>query len=240
MSEKSTITLDRFTCKVDEYFFCIVCDHIVIDPLECSNCENLACSECVAKIETCPQCNNQIKPRATSKYALQYYKKLTMKCINFNNGCTLEGQIHDVLEHQKSCDYEMFICSSPICKKKLLKIERYCLSPLVCSELCKKVCNFNKLLDTLGEEEILQAFQGFLYESKSQVIKERTMKIREEIDKLDKELAEKEKYEKEEESLLQELELRKENYHPGKWSIQGRYWTCCLSKNKLEIGCREL
>lgn len=213
---EGSISLERFTCHVDDYFVCFVCQNIVIDPLECSNCETLACKNCIQSLNNCSACLCLLKTRTTSKYAIFYYNKLTLKCVNYLNGCEIEGTIGDVLMHENACDYEMFVCASSICKKRQLKLDKYSSNPLVCTEMCQKLVEFDKILDSIDENEILNAFHTHLQDSKTRVVREMTQKIRKEIEELDRELEDKDKFEKEEESLMQELELRKENYHPGK------------------------
>ena len=234
------LNLGRFTCGVDDYFLCIYCNGVVFDPVECSNCEDLLCKSCSLHISSCPSCESSLKTRQTSKYALMIYSQLTLRCKNFLQGCNQEGLIIDTLSHHKVCEYETFDCANPLCTIKKLRINKYCDDPLVCSDDCKLITNFDKILKTKDQNLILTTLHTYLKEMKEKDLVEGSEKIKKHIQSLDEKLLLKEEFYKEEQELRDEIELRKKKIHPGKWNIQGKYWACCLNKSKLAIGCKAI
>ena len=235
-----SLNLGRFTCGVDDYFLCIRCNGVVFNPVECIDCEDLLCLSCSLQVANCPSCGSLILTRQTSKYALIIYSQLTLRCKNFLQGCNYEGLISNILSHQEECDYEVFDCSNPLCLIKKMKIEKYCDDPLVCSEDCKLVSNFDKILKTKDQNLILSTLHAYLKEMKGKDLIEVSEKIKKTILVLDEKLAEKENFEQEEQELKEEIELRRKKFHPGKWNVQGKYWVCCLNKSKLAIGCKAI
>ncbi|OMJ69221.1 hypothetical protein SteCoe_33117 [Stentor coeruleus] len=232
------LNLGRFTCGVDDYFLCVSCNGVVYEPVECSNCEDLLCSGCADNITTCPSCHENLETRVTSRYALQIYSQLTLRCHNFLQGCNQEGLIKDTLKHQGECEYEIFQCSNPLCLESKMRIDKYCDDPLVCSENCKLVVSFDRILKTRDQNLILTTLHTYLKELKEKELAEVTEKIRKSIEILDEKLMEKEEFATEEQELRDEIEMRRKKFHPGKWHAQGKYWVCCLNKSKLALGCK--
>ena len=121
-----------------------------------------------------------------------------------------------------------------------MKIEKFCDDPLVCSEKCKLVVRFDKILQTKDQNLILTTLHTYLKEMKEKEFHEVSEKIQKGIQILNEKLLEKESFAKEEIELKEELEIRKKKIHPGKWNVQGKYWLCCLNKSKLAIGCKAI
>lgn len=234
------LSLGRFTCGVDDYFLCVLCAGVVYQPVECSNCEDLLCAECSRQTPSCPSCGLALKTKETSKYALLIYSQLTLRCKNYLLGCNQEGLIQATLGHQKACEYEPFDCANPMCQNKKMKVERYCDDPLVCSENCKLVTSFDRILKTKDQNLILTTLHTYLKELKQNEFEEASEKIKKSIQVLDDKLLEKEEFFKEEEELKNEIEVRRKKYHSGKWNSQGKYWVCCLNKSKLAVGCKPI
>ena len=87
---------------------------------------------------------------------------------------------------------------------------------------------------------ILTTLHAYLREMKEKELAEATEKINKGIQALDEKLKEKIEFQKEEQELRDEIELRKRKVHTGKWNVQGKYWVCCLNKSKLAIGCKSI
>ena len=234
------LNLGRFTCGVDDYFLCISCNGVVYNPKECNKCEDLLCSACGDKLATCPSCNEPLLMQDTSKYALTTYSQLTLRCQNYLQGCNQEGLIPETLAHQSSCEYDSFTCSNPLCNAKKMKVEKYSEDPMVCSENCKLIVTFNKILQKGDQELILMTLHAFLRDLKERELADVTEKLKKNIDALDEKLLEKDAFLQEEKELRDEIEMRKRKVHTGKWNVQGKYWVCCLNKSKLAIGCKNI
>ena len=234
------LNLGRFTCGVDDYFLCVQCTGVVYDPVECSECEDLLCKSCAIQNSTCPSCGSVLTTRVTSKYAMMIYSQLTLRCKNYLQGCEQEGLISATLAHQKECQYEPFDCANPLCLVKKMRVERYCDEPLVCSENCKLISSFDRILKTNDQNLILTTLHTYLKELKQKELEDASEKIKKSIQVLDEKLLEKEDFAIEEQELKDEIEIRKKKYHSGKWNLQGKYWVCCLNKSKLAVGCKAI
>lgn len=148
-------SVDRFESQIDRYFFCVDCDNVSILPLECASCESLLCTDCAQELiessKPCPYCKTDLQIRKTSVYALNIYSAYMLSCSYKSNGCIYRGNVENMLGHEASCEYAIFTCSSPLCGKECLLRDKYSSNPLVCSDICGKVVEFETVLDTNDE-----------------------------------------------------------------------------------------
>jgi len=234
------LDLNQFEQEVDEYFLCGVCGGVAVEPQECSECESLYCTECGQVTENCPECLASLTLRKTSRYALQVYNSLSASCVNTAKGCHFHSKLNQLIEHQGVCQYQTCKCANPLCNKTFRKLERYSENPIVCSDLCKNIVDFQSILQAKDENAILYRFHLYLRDTKSNMLAEVTEKLQKEIEKCNISLEEEKTFEKQKEEILNEIELRKSSYHHGKWNKHSKYWTCCLTTDQLDIGCKAL
>lgn len=177
-----------------------------------------------------------------SKFASMVYNRLNLKCGHYQNGCEVVLTIEEIDEHDQNCVYITTVCESPVCGKEFVKKDKFKDEDqaLVCSDLCHSVVSFKNVLEGKDEIEVLQAFTKFLIGAKK-IVEAEVM------EELDPKLKDAEARKKEAEDLLHrkeelahELDERRKKYHPGKWNLSGKLWTCCGENDKFVIGCRDL
>lgn len=76
--------------------------------------------------------------------------------------------------------------------------------------------------------------------AKEKLAKEVTNKFQDQLKRLDNYEQQIKINEKEIAKLEEELNMRKQMYHPGKWNRFMKNWTCCSSHEQKSIGCKEL
>jgi hypothetical protein len=233
---------ERFTVPVDDFFVCRCCDKVVRNPKECKGCQNLMCKECTDQIKNCPHGCQELQICEASKYAAMVYGKLTLFCVFSCNGCFYQGSVYEVVAHEQVCDYVIIPCSSPLCSKQYMKRDAFNFNQtdLVCSELCQVIVDFRKVLETKDKVEVLKVFSNHLTQAKEIVERQVKEELRPKIKEYEKMKKEIESFRQKRDEVYYELENRKLRYHPGKWNINSRIWTCCQADEKYSVGCRDL
>ena len=131
--------------EIIKEILCPICTEIPLNPIECSNCKNIICKECLKKWNKCPfNCINfkEIELDRTFKKVINLFKT---KCPYLDKGCNKIIYFKDYLNHIKNCDYSEFICKVEGCQFKGNKKECcnhifYCGLKLIKCKYCHKKC----------------------------------------------------------------------------------------------------
>ena len=85
-------------------FSCVICSELLYDPMECSECQNTFCGECLKDwlargSDTCPACSKE-----KSEYTAMHRKlKNQMNNIMVKCKCDEEVQYDKLADHYKTC-----------------------------------------------------------------------------------------------------------------------------------------
>lgn len=134
----NTIELDKLDLKENEelnnLLICLICQNILNNPLECSNCERGFCSFCINQLSPlkCPTCkNNSFKePHIQTKHNLN---QLNFKFPN----CSCKVKYKDYFNHEKICPNNLSMC--PTCQEVVYKGD----SPVHGMNCPMRICNCN-------------------------------------------------------------------------------------------------
>lgn len=131
------LSSERFVDKDTEFFCCVICSDIVINPKMCSTCNHIFCSKCIdGWLNTnkyCPfKCSDKENmifvplPKSVKKM----YENLRVRC--FKENCKQIMPLKDLFKHENNCG--TFKCEnySKCGKDAPLKI----FEKRVCSEKC--------------------------------------------------------------------------------------------------------
>jgi hypothetical protein len=97
-----------------EELVCVICMNIVYDPLSCSKCQTLFCSQCIKewlrlKIYCPIKCQN-VSAQPIHKKVKDLLSKIKIKCPRNSAGCK-ESPFYENLEsHLKNCEILKFRC----------------------------------------------------------------------------------------------------------------------------------
>mmetsp|Transcript_1234 Transcript_1234/g.1969 ORF Transcript_1234/g.1969 Transcript_1234/m.1969 type:complete len:243 (-) Transcript_1234:1438-2166(-) len=227
----------RFVSALNDHFTCKVCQNVVRHPVECTECENLTCKDCLQS--ACPYECSSFVPKKPAKFAQIFYSSLKLKCANSSSGCEFVGTCEEIEFHEPTCMYVYLKCASPICSQQFLKAQRIKLrkNEMLCSDLCEHTYNFYSTLES-GSLEVLQKFSTEVTLAK-QIIDVQVMKeLGAKASFIQEKKKEIKRHQSELEARKDELKARKEKFHPGRWNTHSLMWSCCGRPNKYSVGCR--
>jgi hypothetical protein len=102
---------------------CIICTGIIIEPIQCSTCENCFCKNCINmwlnNSKTCPFKCSRLETKEASRLVKNMMSKLMFKCPL--NSCDNHVPYEDILQHEGRCGNENAKC--PLCKSQVRKCE---------------------------------------------------------------------------------------------------------------------
>lgn len=72
------------TGETPDNFKCNICQLLVCDPVECSNCDQLFCDECIKQWmkkgkQNCPLCQNNVTPNPINRILKKYLDQTLLK-----------------------------------------------------------------------------------------------------------------------------------------------------------------
>ena len=139
--------------KVNEEIRCRICLGILWDPKECKVCETCFCGPCLdqwlsTEGHKCPlKCSEEpeFKERA-HKIIRNMLSDLNFRCKNSHSGCQEIVEYSKILDHERTCDFDLKECSGKedgcttvLTKRELTQHEANCpLVPVEC-EYCKRM-----------------------------------------------------------------------------------------------------
>ncbi len=101
--------------KIEKEFICSICRDVIHIPKQInSSCEHIFCYYCISfRVEKdknlkCPNDSNSIEEpcfKNPSRYWLNNYNKLKMKCYFIVNGCKAVVDLEDIDKHERSCEH---------------------------------------------------------------------------------------------------------------------------------------
>ncbi|XP_065901480.1 TNF receptor-associated factor 6-like [Dysidea avara] len=115
-----------FTTDVPDRLVCKICQLASRDPHLSVCCGHTFCKTCVDQTKTsdhtaCPMCRNEEFPSFRNLEKDRDVKGLTIYCTNHEEGCTWEGEIRNLQNHEEVCPYEIAHCQfhNIGCKEKV-------------------------------------------------------------------------------------------------------------------------
>jgi hypothetical protein len=107
---------DRFvkSNKIEKEFICLICRNVIFEPKQInSSCEHIFCAQCISisinkNVFKCPYDRNPIEEpylMGPSRYWLNNYNKLRIKCYFNKSGCRAVVELEDLNKHESSCEY---------------------------------------------------------------------------------------------------------------------------------------
>jgi hypothetical protein len=232
---------ERFTCTVPEHFICLLCSNIVLDPRECSLCENLFCFLCIKTIGTCPMGCLNSNFNKIAKFALKTYNSLSLTCKYSTFGCNFQGILERVLEHEAKCEFFVVLCENSLCDRLIYRPSTQdpeC--PLLCSELCENIIKFSVMIQEENIRDSLNVFNTFFERCKKLAEIEVKEELQEKLRKIEENRRINEIFRRQKERLEKEIISRQSNFHPGQWNVRALKWTCCGIVEFTSIGCKHL
>jgi hypothetical protein len=235
-------TKNRFSCKIPEHFFCQICSNVVKDPRECVTCENLLCKSCIDSVDTCPFGCETYQFKRIAKFAMNMYQSLTLDCKNKPFGCTFNGTIRVMENHEENCQFIVAQCENSLCDRIILKKEKTKENsgPLLCSEICENLIKFSILIDENNLFETLQNFCALSERCKKLIEYEVKVEMESMYKKIEEHRREAELYRKQKDRIEKDIVSWQNAYHPGKWNLRTNKWTCCGINDNLAVGCKHI
>eukprot|EP00741_Cyanophora_paradoxa_P006138 tig00000944_g5951.t1 len=101
-------------------FTCAVCLEIAREPLSLHPCEHVYCTDCAARLRTCPQDNQRIdRKKPLAGQLLRMYKNLQLRCPLVKT-CKWTGALGDLQEHLSlRCSAVPVPCPYPGCPARV-------------------------------------------------------------------------------------------------------------------------
>ena len=101
-----------------DFYKCIICSKIMINPTDCENCGHSFCNECIS-ISKCPYGCEKKSLKPASMGIKNLLNNLKFKC--FNEGCEEIISYSDVKSHDNNCPFQKLSCPNDGCNEQLLK-----------------------------------------------------------------------------------------------------------------------
>ncbi len=107
-SEHQQCDVDRTQAQIpfDEDFDCLICKHVVQNPLACSECDRLFCTLCInqwhLRKKECPHCRQKSDMRRVSRILLKQINKVKFKCPD--ETCRVSFTLDDTKKHKSTCN----------------------------------------------------------------------------------------------------------------------------------------
>ncbi|XP_059139714.1 uncharacterized protein LOC131927859 [Physella acuta] len=140
----SRFDISNFSPLPDVELICGICKNVLDKPMETS-CRHVFCTECINQALDeqlkCPLCRKKCRRRNLKEVlplVQNMINKLTMKCSNFDKGCTDLISLEKYLDHNKICEYAMVQCRYKGCSKLLHRKEVKGHEKLLCPYRDKK------------------------------------------------------------------------------------------------------
>ncbi|CAD8151581.1 unnamed protein product [Paramecium octaurelia] len=117
---------------------CKICKNLTIDPVECTQCENLYCKECYqiskSSYDKCPDqnCAGPFTTKQPHRIVRDQLSKISFRCVNHNEGCKIVMAQESVIKHMAECPYQQISCK---CGQNLLRTNL---------ESHKNICHYYK------------------------------------------------------------------------------------------------
>ena len=139
----------EYVCKgtPEEWYSCIICHELASQPTQTLCCGQTVCHTCIETWKktsnTCPQCRKGTVSTTPDPRLERQIFNLSVYCPNHVHGCEQTGELRNMEEHSKECEFSMKICPNDGCGKtvsaKLLKShsKRYCPWRKVQCPFCK-------------------------------------------------------------------------------------------------------
>ncbi|CAD8123432.1 unnamed protein product [Paramecium sonneborni] len=175
--------------SINQNLFCLICQELVVDPKECSQCQNLFCSECITswlqRGKTCPyNCSNQMQLKNPHRIVREAISQIQIRCQN--QGCDEKMLLQNLDSHLLQCQYVITKCPFIDCNfmnhLKQIKIhQQTCQHRTETCMKCETVHGINQQHDCVERlcNKLKQQEQNFLaYQQKTdQAIKDLTTRI---------------------------------------------------------------
>ena len=113
IDSESVINKDFFE-NVKEMLTCCICTGVLVDPMQCSSCENCFCRSCIEnwikKAHTCPYKCSSPRIKEGGRMVKNLLEKLIFKC---ENECGVVNLTYKKkIEHIKQCIKRSIICEN--------------------------------------------------------------------------------------------------------------------------------
>ena len=181
---------------IQDDIICNICTYVLYDPLECSECRNCFCSDCIKNWfkdnHSCIyRCTNS-KMIPISRILKNILSKIVIKC----NKCSLEVRYQNYINHyNSSCTLNYSLQDEDICHKadsKTILIKNY-IDKLEKLQLEKEAVlnmtfTMKKEMDELKNQNLKQHSEIMNLKSQYDIIKVNFYKIKEEKKQLEEEL----------------------------------------------------
>ena len=113
----------RFQTSVDKNFFCLICQEVLKDPVQCHN-EHYFCKACVTQhlknSKKCPVCKEKVTEETLNKptrIVTNYLNGLIINCDHNERGCTKLIELGRLEVHISVCDYRPESCPNEKCAR---------------------------------------------------------------------------------------------------------------------------
>ncbi|BFZ22129.1 hypothetical protein BsWGS_25168 [Bradybaena similaris] len=162
----SEFELSKFTPAPQPELICGICMGVLEAPYE-TPCRHVFCRHCIFRAlrgkRKCPICRapcTRKKCREVVPLVQQLINNLTMRCNNFQHGCTELIRKERFLDHIKTCSYAMVQCRHKGCGLKLLEKDRENHEQNVCpcrSGVCATGCDRAAPLENTSSDKCSEA-----------------------------------------------------------------------------------
>ena len=137
---------DRFASDLKDELICLICQEVLEDPMECSECQTNFCLSCITlwktKSDLCPN-RCKLNLQRSHKFLRSVLDNLPIFCIFKREGCQEISRLDSISNHETNhCKYRETKCKYENCleKRKAYEIfahEEECLERLLICEECK-------------------------------------------------------------------------------------------------------
>ncbi|BFZ02898.1 hypothetical protein BsWGS_05937 [Bradybaena similaris] len=184
----SRYELCKFTPAPDPELICGICMNVLDTPYE-TPCHHVFCRECIVKAvkenKKCPICRARCREKQCKEVlplVQNLINKLTMRCDNFDNGCTDLILKEFFLDHVKSCEYAMVQCQYKQCGQYLLKrdCEKHELNTCAYRDhLCDNGCGLRIPMENINSHNCMEALVALVKD-----LKEKNLDLQKRVDQL--------------------------------------------------------
>lgn len=130
-----------------EELTCSICIHIVLEPVMCSECENLFCKTCINDLrKSSNKCPNRciFREKELGLMLKKLLSKVEFHCYFFKSGCNAITNYEDFIKHFRICSYATYRCIEDDCnfqgyKHEVIEHHETCPFRRVRCEFCELV-----------------------------------------------------------------------------------------------------